>query len=513
LLLLHVRGAKSFDDLKTVDNVAYSSFQEAARHHGLLEDDTVWEAALEDAAAVSMPRQMRDMFGIICAFGPPNDSRALWDKFKNYMCEDFVYQHKCSIVEGCRQCENKALNDIQNVLILHGKSCKDFNLPEVTWVPFDYGCDFDVEQEAARGRELLSTLNEKQLEAYNMVNKAINDSSCEQKCFFLDGPGGAGKTYLYETIIAILRGEGKIVLPVASTGIAANLLPNGRTYHSQYKLPIPILSNSVSNIKPSSRDADVIRKANLLIFDEVTMASSHTLNCINRLLKEIMSNDNPFGGKVLLLGGDFRQCLPIVPHANKAGILEQVIKESPLWNEFKILKLDTNVRSVDPEYSKWILNVGDGIKLNESGLEDDIVEIPPELLTEDLVKEIFSDCILPENISEYYSKAILSTKNETVDFLNSKVLELLQGNSKSYFSNDKIGDGTTEDAANYPIEFLNGLNPSGMPPHELKLKIGAIIMLLRNLNTKFGLCNGTRLVVKDLKQNLIIAEVITGIIL
>ncbi|XP_021953017.1 ATP-dependent DNA helicase PIF1-like [Folsomia candida] len=49
-----------------------------------------------------------------------------------------------------------------------------------------------------------------------------------------------------------------------------------------------------------------------------------------------------------------------------------------------------------------------------------------------------------------------------------------------------------------------------MPPHSLHLKVGAIIMLLRNLNTKRGLCNGTRLIVKELKPNLIIAEVISG---
>jgi ATP-dependent DNA helicase PIF1 len=369
-------------------------------------------------------------------------------------------------------------------------------------VPFDVGCEFDVEQEAARGRELHGTLNEKQLEAYNFVYNAVQDSSTVQTCFFLDGPGGAGKTYLYETLIATLRGEGKTVLPVASTGIAANLLPNGRTYHSQYKLPIPILSNSVSNVKTGSKDATVIRNASLLIWDEVTMASVHALNCVDRLLKEIMGNDRPFGGKVLVLGGDFRQCLPIVPRANKAGILEECIKQSFLWNGFKILTLLTNQRSVDPAYSSWILDVGNGKKMNEVELEDDIVEIPADLLSEDLIGEIYGESIAIENIQDLVDKAILSPKNDTVAFLNSKILDLLPGHSKIYLSNDKIEHATLEDATNYPIEFLNGLNPSGMPPHELKLKIGAIIMLLRNLNTKLGLCNGTRMVVKDLKQNL-----------
>ena len=86
----------------------------------------------------------------------------------------------------------------------------------------------------------------------------------------------------------------------------------------------------------------------------------------------------------------------------------------------------------------------------------------------------------------------------------------LEGEMTSYVSLDSIDDGTAEDSDNYPIKFLNGLEPAGMPLHKLNLKIGAIIMLLRNLNTKRGLCNGSRLIVVELRLNLVIAKVITG---
>ena len=77
-------------------------------------------------------------------------------------------------------------------------------------------------------------------------------------------------------------------------------------------------------------------------------------------------------------------------------------------------------------------------------------------------------------------------------------------------STDSIDDADDQDVVNFPVEFLNGLTPSGMPRHKLNVKVGAIIMLLRNLNTKRGLCNGTRLIVEKLCPNLIIAKALTG---
>src|SRR5258705_12213781 len=82
----------------------------------------------------------------------------------------------------------------------------------------------------------------------------------------------------------------------------------------------------------------------------------------------------------------------------------------------------------------------------------------------------------------------------------------------TYLSSDSlISDGASA-IEDYSIEFLNSLNPSGTATHKLNLKIGSLVMLLRNLNTKRGkfMCNGTLVVVSDLKANLIIAKVLTG---
>lgn len=132
------------------------------------------------------------------------------------------------------------------------------------------------------------------------------------------------------------------------------------------------------------------------------------------------------------------------------------------------------------------------------------------LSSDSIIRDVFGDRLAIENVSQFSKKAILCPKNSDVDVMNENVLQILEGDRTQYLSSDSIDDATEDDGQNYPIEFLNELTPSGMPPHKLNLKIGAIIMLLRNLNTKRGLCNGTRLMVIGLKPNVIVCEVLAG---
>jgi hypothetical protein len=146
------------------------------------------------------------------------------------------------------------------------------------------------------------------------------------------------------------------------------------------------------------------------------------------------------------------------------------------------------------------------VPANDTGLRDDMIEISSHMLSDgDIVKEIYGEKLYANNINQFATKAILSPLNAEVDGMNQKVLDILEGDSISYRSIDSVKDEEGVDATHYPVEFLNTLTPSGMPPHTLTLKVGAIIMMLRNF--KGGLCNGTRMIVKDLKPNVIIAEI------
>ena len=174
------------------------------------------------------------------------------------------------------------------------------------------------------------------------------------------------------------------------------------------------------------------------------------------------------------------------------------------------MRLTQNMRTNvnEQEFSTWLLRLGNG--LLSSTLNDvpiDSVDIPAVCCcNSSLVQEIFNGC----TNEEMETRVILSPKNADCLALNEEVLNKLQGELKTYFSVDSVTCNNNEEAQNYPMEFINSLTPSGMPPHRLNLKVGAIVMLLRNLSISQGLCNGTRMKVLRLHENCVEASLISG---
>nr|GEU48825.1 DNA helicase [Tanacetum cinerariifolium] len=100
---------------------------------------------------------------------------------------------------------------------------------------------------------------------------------------------------------------------------------------------------------------------------------------------------------------------------------------------------------------------------------------------------------------ELSNKRQSCVKNDTADIMIAKILSIIGGFSKTYLSNDEaipINRETSKTEMLYLMEYLNTMAFHGFPPHELELKVGSPIMLLRNVNLSGGLCNGTRMIVR-----------------
>ena len=157
------------------------------------------------------------------------------------------------------------------------------------------------------------------------------------------------------------------------------------------------------------------------------------------------------------------------------------------------------------EFAEWVLQVGNG-KLNcISDTNEDSIEIPTNCVVGDnIIDSVFDDLT-----SDITKRIILTPKNDASLLLNKQVLDRLPGEQRIYLSVDQAICDNKEEQQNYPLEFINSLTPSGMPEHRLCLKVGSIIVLLRNLDIQSGVCNGTRLTVKLLYENIIVAETIS----
>ena len=121
--------------------------------------------------------------------------------------------------------------------------------------------------------------------------------------------------------------------------IAADLLTGGRTVHRGLKISVPVLDTSVSRMNIPSEDSVALFNANLIIIDEASMITCNVLRIIDTLCKEVMRSEKLFGGKVILLGGDFRQTAPVIPRGSDAAVLENCIKSSNQCRHVKILNL------------------------------------------------------------------------------------------------------------------------------------------------------------------------------
>ena len=165
--------------------------------------------------------------------------------------------------------------------------------------------------------------------------------------FFLYRYGGTGKTFIWKTLASSLRANKKIVIMVASSGIASLLLPGGRTAHSKFKIPVPIFEDSTCNIHQGSQLAELLNEASLIIWDEAPMTHKLCFEALDKSLRDIIkgksSSDHIIGGKVIVLGGDFRQILPVIPRGSRSDIVHATINSSYLWDNCQVLILSKTI--------------------------------------------------------------------------------------------------------------------------------------------------------------------------
>ncbi|XP_044005460.1 uncharacterized protein LOC122850368 [Aphidius gifuensis] len=505
LLLLSFKGATSFENLRTVDGMIFDTYHGACLARGLIEDDSEWARALTEGEIWMMPRQLRNLFSSILMHCQPSSPGELWEQFKDALSQDFQRDHSLS------NSHSRAYHEINNLLSANRRSLSDFPsmppLDDYTINASDQNCQVAIplyHQEV--GQRQYRQLNAKQKEIVDTILEIVmsdDKSKTLKKCYYVDGPGGSGKTFIYTTLYHLLISKGKKICTMSFTGVSAILLPNGKTVHNAFGLPVPLFADSTSHIKKQSQDAQIMKEYDLIIWDEGPMAPRYCMEVGDRTFKYLMDNDLPFGGKAMLVGGDFRQLLPVKMNATRTELVNLSIKFSHLWKYFSVLSLTENMRTLpeETEFAKYLLDLGDGV-LNDNNSN---ILAPKQCVakrTEDIVEVMFKELLDNRRYNELTKVAVLSARNVDVDEINSRVVELLDKRTEKIYtsvdSTENCDNGDIEDAI-LP-EYLQSLNPPNFPPHELKLRTNCVVMLLRNLSIAEGLCNGTRLQILHLEE-------------
>lgn len=303
-----------FEAFKYHESVKLDTYKDVCAARGLLQDDAEWRGVLEEACAVAMPRRIRDLFVWILRYNAPLEPASLFADFHLRMGDDL----QCILAAAGQPHDDEAVR-LRVLLELAEKlESSGESLPEK-------GIAFTADERAraeamacavaqsSEPREILDELpsNTAELAAIADVNyekllpsqRALVDAAChaadsgEPLAAFADAPGGTGKTFCFNTILAYVRSQGGIALATASSGIAAILLELGRTFHSRCRAPRKPTEDQPLNVSAQDNVAELFRRASVIMVDEAAALHRYYIEALDLTLRDLMGTDMPFGGK------------------------------------------------------------------------------------------------------------------------------------------------------------------------------------------------------------------------
>lgn len=530
LLLSVATNVRSFEDLRSYQGVTYLTYREACFARGLLADDNEWKQALEDGRFMQTGWKLRQLFVTIVQNNQPSQPSELWEQFKRHLCDDLPLllrrrlprHHSLSLSDDI--IFDYGLHLIETRLRRDDRSMASVGLPQprMRWDDVlsasnhTHSRQYDAADQSRLLHNYLPLLNEEQLAAFTKILQAAMNRL--PHTFFLQGAAGAGKTFVYNTVCYAARSQELHVLCVASSGIAALLLPDGRTAHSTLKIPLELDHTSTCSVSKRSALATSLNHVHLLIWDECSMQNRFALEAADRTLRDLRDSDELFGGITTVLGGDFLQTLPVIPYSSPSEVLGATLLNSHLWPFIQpnFLKLERNMRlpaddRAEQDFAVWQRRLARG-ELND---DDDNVIIPNHFICDGnsvsaLTLFAYPDLSLPHGLDYFRERCILSPRNRDAREINDILLEQFPGQTHDLWAVDETYDPDTglPTESPYTPEVLHSANPSGFPLAHLKLKIGCPVIVLRNLHTDEGICNGSRGIVTRIPPGRRVIEVL-----
>ncbi|XP_060519932.1 uncharacterized protein LOC132698088 [Cylas formicarius] len=263
----------------------------------------------------------------------------------------------------------------------------------------------------------------------------------------------------------ILSAGGARLMAVAWTGIAASLLIEGRTCPHAFRLPLDLDEESTDGWPAEHERSQNIRRTDVILWDEVSMTSKHALNAVCDVCE---NNVVPFGGKTNL-------------RVHRAAQL--AIEAAAHHPEMVDLEVAGNRIQ---EYGNWLLRMGDGL----------------------IERAILCDTFVTADLIKIDSHFVMPTIQELIEWVYDRVNE----NDVHYHSVDEYADNaaTEDDEFHVSLDVVHRISASNIPPHELVLKTGAVVVLLKNLDVRHGQCKGTKMMIVHLGDDVLEVKFLSG---
>jgi hypothetical protein len=339
---------------------------------------------------------------------------------------------------------------------------------------------------------------------------------------------GCGKTFVANLLMEELRAQHRIVIVVATSGIAATMLPGGTTVHRRFGIPIEDRVGATragagttldgidvtdvrplqSHLPPNHQNRVLSKYAELIIWDEAFSATKSLFKSVDCFLQQVRGCDLPMGGLPTLLIGDPRQIPPIIP----GTLAQSAVKQESLqaWLARKSTRMFVLTRSMrqsaDPNFAALLKQVGDGLAGDAvpGAVTHRRLDLP-RMTTFRGREEFLSHVFLDVNDSEAcVNRAVICARNDEVLAWNNLAIDRLPGAPSRLIAATQLADfvdpgegrrGVPIEHSVFTDEYLATVLPSGVPPHVLTLKPGTIAILIMNLAPDDGLTNGTKIII------------------
>jgi len=519
MIIYHVPVYGSAESAMIVRGVRYPTFQEAAIAHGLLEGTNEAEKAFQDAVTDGdSPSQLRSLFVALTIEGFP--TLLIFENSHLAMAYDI------------NDNRGELLSILNRLFRLENKDMTDYGLPpapENTTMIGRYLADINIDESITALGTLhhLEPNTEEMNDAYDHITHAINyaQQDDEAKFFVIDSIGGSGKTTFAKKIYHYVRSKQKIVLGGAATGLATTVYGSldFETFHTLFAIPViedeeefDAMGQIFCNTTKDTERTDLINEASVFILDEAFSVHKYCYSAI-------MGSYNSLKGKVVLLLMDRGQTAPVVKSKDtRHATVDATILKLPIWNRMvkyaflRNLRLESALAAAADDASveamqQYAKDLTDFRTNGINGLFEDptsfkLMHDEPEKGSKHFVfKNMpnFTDMDLaiqwmyPNGLAnaDHGNLAIMATLNKDVKEWNTAIQKLNPNEEHILLSANFLGDiddpnGHLRGMLNF--NTLQFWEKTGVPKHELKLKVGDVCFLMRGLYKGDKLAKNTR---------------------